>query len=422
MSKVKLSEIGTFKNGLNFSAERVLSGCKMIGVPDFGDNYLAKLDGLKEIDEDIVSTDYLLQDNDILFVRSNGNKNLVGRAMLIEKIKEKVTFSGFCIRFRITNNNVNPLYMLYLFKSPLFRKFFSNTQQTSISNLNQEILGNIEVELPTIGQQNRIVKVIHGITRKIENNKRINDNLEQQAKLLYDYWFTQFDFPDESGKPYRSSGGKMIWNEQLKMEIPFSWVCSKMENAIEAVRTGLNPRNNFKLGNGNIQYITVKNLCLNGSLDFSGCDTIDEQAKQIIHRRSDIQIDDILFASIAPLGRCYLIQENPTNWDINESVFSIRYNSSVLTAEYLYMNLQSEAFVKRATACSTGSIFKGIRINSLMDSEIILPPLSVTKEFSKEIKPLFALQKELDRETHTLIQLRDWLLPVLMNGQATISD
>ena len=250
----------------------------------------------------------------------------------------------------------------------------------------------------------------------------LNDNLEQQAKLLYDYWFTQFDFPDESGKPYRSSGGKMVWNEQLKMEIPFSWVCSKMENAIEAVRTGLNPRNNFKLGNGNIQYITVKNLCLNGSLDFSGCDTIDEQARQIIHRRSDIQIDDILFASIAPLGRCYLIQENPTNWDINESVFSIRYNSSVLTAEYLYMNLQSETFVKRATACSTGSIFKGIRINSLMDSEIILPPLSVTKEFSKEIKPLLALQKELDRETHTLIQLRDWLLPMLMNGQATISD
>ena len=184
MSKVKLSEIGTFKNGLNFSAERVLSGCKMIGVPDFGDNYLAKLDGLKEVDEDIVSTDYLLQDNDILFVRSNGNKNLVGRAMLIEKIKEKVTFSGFCIRFRITNNNVNPLYMLYLFKSPLFRKLFSNIQQTSISNLNQEILGNIEVELPTIGPQNRIVKVIHGITRKIENNKRINDNLPYQSLMV----------------------------------------------------------------------------------------------------------------------------------------------------------------------------------------------------------------------------------------------
>ena len=181
MNKVKLSEIGTFKNGLNFSAGSVLSGCKMIGVSDFEDNYLAKLDGLKEVDEDIVGMDYLLQNNDILFVRSNGNKNLVGRAVFIENIKEKVTFSGFCIRFRITNNNVNPLYMLYLFKSPLFKKFFSNTQQTSISNLNQEILGNIEIELPTIEHQNCIVKVIHGITRKIENNKRINDNLLYQS-------------------------------------------------------------------------------------------------------------------------------------------------------------------------------------------------------------------------------------------------
>ena len=184
MSRVKLSEIGTFKNGLNFAAESVLSGCKMIGVSNFEDNYLAKLDGLKEVDKDIVSTDYLLQDNDILFVRSNGNKNLVGRAMIIENVKEKVTFSGFCIRFRITNNDVNPLYMLYLFKSPLFRKLFSNTQQTSISNLNQEILGNIEFELPTIEYQNRIVKVVHGVTRKIENNKKINDNLPYQSPMV----------------------------------------------------------------------------------------------------------------------------------------------------------------------------------------------------------------------------------------------
>ena len=312
-------------------------------------------------------------------------------------------------------------FMYYIFE--YIKKSIQNAATGSIQdNINLEYLMSLDFKIPEKKYQDMIVLILSSIDRKILINNAINDNLEQQAKLLYDYWFTQFDFPDENGNPYRSSGGKMVWNEQLKMEIPFSWICSKMENAIEAVRTGLNPRNNFQLGNGNIQYITVKNLCLNGSLDFSGCDTIDEQARQIVHRRSDIQRDDILFASIAPLGRCYLIQENPTNWDINESVFSIRYNSSVLTAEYLYMNLQSETFVKRATACSTGSIFKGIRINSLMDSEIILPPLSVTKEFSKEIKPLFALQKELDRETHTLIQLRDWLLPMLMNGQATISD
>lgn len=338
---------------------------------------------------------------------------------------------AMCFEKCATNQQINAItqidakynpYYIYYWLCGKKKYLFSIASVTRTPILSKSTFEEIVIPLPIKKNQDKIANILLKIDQKITLNEQINDNLEQQAKLLYDYWFTQFDFPDESGKPYRSSGGKMVWNEQLKMEIPFSWICSKMENAIEAVRTGLNPRNNFKLGNGNIQYITVKNLCLNGSLDFSGCDTIDEQARQIIHRRSDIQIDDILFASIAPLGRCYLIQENPTNWDINESVFSIRYNSSVLTAEYLYMNLQSEAFVKRATACSTGSIFKGIRINSLMDSEIILPPLSVTKEFSKEIKPLFALQKELDRETHTLIQLRDWLLPVLMNGQATISD
>ncbi|MBS7298278.1 MAG: restriction endonuclease subunit S, partial [Eubacteriales bacterium] len=177
MSRIKLSEIGIFKNGLNFSAENVNSGCKMIGIPDFEDNYIAKLQNLKEINPDIVSDDYLLQDNDILFVRSNGNKKLVGRTMIVKDINEKVTFSGFCIRFRITNANVNPLYMLYLFKSPIFRKMFSNTQQTSINNLNQDILGNIEFDLPTLEKQVSIVSIIHNITLLIENNNKINDNL-----------------------------------------------------------------------------------------------------------------------------------------------------------------------------------------------------------------------------------------------------
>lgn len=242
------------------------------------------------------------------------------------------------------------------------------------------------------------------------------------AKTIYDYWFTQFDFPNEHGNPYLSSNGQMVWNETAKQKLPVGWFCSKMETAIENICTGLNPRDNFKLGGGSIKYITVKNLRSDGVLDFSGCDTIDEAARQIVHRRSDVSVGDILFASIAPLGRCYLVQEAPQDWDINESVFSIRYNKSTVTPEYLYMHLQSEAFVKESTACSTGSIFKGIRINSLMDSKIIVPPMQVIESFSKEVRPLFALQNKLNKETHSLTQLRDWLLPMLMNGQATVSD
>lgn len=412
-------------SGISSSKEQAGHGSPFISFSTVFNNYF-----LPEELPDLMDTSlkeqeiFSVKKDDVFITRTSETVDALAMSCVAVKDYPKATFSGFVKRLRPkTTGIVYSKYIAFFLRSKYFRKVLDcNTIMTLRASFNEDMFSFLYLYLPDYEEQVRIGDLLYKMEMKIRTNNKINDNLEQQAKLLYDYWFTQFDFPDENGKPYRSSGGKMVWNEQLKMEIPFSWICSKMENAIEAVRTGLNPRNNFQLGNGNIQYITVKNLCLNGSLDFSGCDTIDEQARQIVHRRSDIQRDDILFASIAPLGRCYLIQENPTNWDINESVFSIRYNSSVLTAEYLYMNLQSETFVKRATACSTGSIFKGIRINSLMDSEIILPPLSVTKEFSKEIKPLFALQKELDRETHTLIQLRDWLLPMLMNGQATISD
>lgn len=279
-----------------------------------------------------------------------------------------------------------------------------------------------DVILPPMNVQRQIAECFKKIDRKIALNNKVNDNLAQQLRLLYDYWFTQFDFPDENGKPYRSSGGQMVWNDDAKKVVPIGWNCAKMSNAIEDIRTGLNPRDNFKLGNGTIRYITVKNLRSDGILDFSGCDTIDEIARAIVHRRSDVRTGDILFASIAPLGRCHLVQEPPQDWDINESVFSIRCNKATVTPEYLYMHLQSEAFVKESTACSTGSVFKGIRINTLLDSRMLLPPMQVVEKFSQQAKPLLFLQYKLNKETQALTQLRDWLLPMLMNGQATISD
>ena len=114
-------------------------------------------------------------------------------------------------------------------------------------------------------------------------------------KTLYDFWFLQFEFPNEEGKPYKSSGGKMVWNEELKREIPEGWEVDTVKKCICHINTGLNPRDNFKLGNGHIKYITVKNLTINGTIDFSGCDQIDEDARKIVHKRSDVSKGDILF-------------------------------------------------------------------------------------------------------------------------------
>lgn len=237
---------------------------------------------------------------------------------------------------------------------------------------------------------------------------------------MYDYWFTQLDFPDVNGKPYKSSGGLMVWNEQLNQDIPSGWRVGTVGDCVDRIATGLNPRDNFTLGQGAIKYLTVKNLTASGAIDFSNCDTINESARNSIHRRSDVRPGDILFASIAPLGRCHLIQEEPIDWDINESIFSIRPNLDTISAELLYAYFTSEAFVKGATYSSTGSVFKGIRINTLLDTQMLIPPLNVSRAFSDFVRSLL-LQTNINmNESEQLIKLRNWLLPILMNGQVTI--
>ena len=315
-----------------------------------------------------------------------------------------------------------PRYVYYLLKYVL-KSATDGKDKSTVPGVDRNVLHQMNIPFcEEIRAQKEMVRILVDIDKKIETNIKINDNLVQQLRLLYDYWFTQFDFPDENGKPYRSSGGQMVWDDVTKKAIPAGWHSAKMSEAIEGIRTGLNPRDNFKLGSGTIKYITVKNLRADGILDFSGCDTIDEPARTIIHRRSDVCPGDILFASIAPLGRCYLVQESPQDWDINESVFSIRCNKATVTPEYFYMHLQGEAFVKKSTACSTGSVFKGIRINTLLDSRMLLPPMQIVEKFSKRTKLLLSLQNKLNKEIQALTELRDWLLPMLMNGQATISD
>lgn len=323
---------------------------------------------------------------------------------------------------RAKDSRVNPRWLYYYFLSPEWSAFIANhtVKGSTVNRISVEDYPNYPIPLPERKTQDAVVEVLSTIDQKIDNNTNLCVKLESMAKTLYDYWFTQFDFPDENGKPYCSSGGEMVWNDQLKREIPKGWDVRPLSHVISSINTGLNPRDNFILGNGDIQYLTVKNLTISGTIDFSGCDTVDEQAREIIHKRSDVSVGDILFASIAPLGRCYLIQNPPEKWDINESVFSIRRNASRVTSEFLYMYFMSDTFIKAATSSSTGSIFKGIRINTLLDIAAVIPPKDIVTAFTTQVKTLLALKEQKGAENRELTKLRDWLLPMLMNGQATV--
>ena len=320
---------------------------------------------------------------------------------------------------RFNESIADPRYVYYWLKGKK-DYLFSIASVTRTPILSKSVFEDIDIPIPCLGLQKKVANLLSSIDEKIRINNKINDYLEEMAKTIYDYWFVQFDFPNENGKPYKSSGGKMV-NSNGHI-IPEGWTFCKVQDIISNICTGLNPRDNFKLGTGDIKYITVKNLTPNGTLDFTGCDTIDESARTIVHNRSDIQIGDILFASIAPLGRCYLIQSEPTDWDINESVFSIRANTDIITPAFLYLYFMSDAFIKHATSSSTGSIFKGIRINTLLETELCVPPLSVILKFKERLASIFPLKSKNYEEIQRLSNLRDWLLPMLMNGQATIED
>lgn len=287
-------------------------------------------------------------------------------------------------------------------------------------NLSQDAIKALELCIPPLSEQKKIASVLSALDDKIALNKRMNQKLEAMAKRLYDYWFVQYDFPDKNGHPYKTTGVPMTYNPTLKREIPAGWEVKTLKECIKHINTGLNPRDNFVLGNGDIKYVTVKNLTTEGNIDFSGCDLIDEDALKKVHKRSDIAKGDVLYASICPLGRSYLINKDPIGWDINESVFSIRPNLDVISSEFLSMFLKDSAVVEKASKMATGSIFKGIRIKELENMIFAVPAKNVMESFSKQIKNLIELEHKNIEETTRLTALRDKLLPLLMNGQVVV--
>lgn len=421
--KYPFSQLYDMASGISSTKEQAGHGSPFVSFSTVFNNYFLP-DALPDLMDTSIKEQetYSIKKGDILITRTSETIDELAMSCVAVKDYPRATYSGFTKRLRPKTAGIAyHKYLAFYLRSQLFRKAVTNNAfMTLRASFNEDIFSFLNLYLPEYKEQVKIGDMLYSMEQKIQLNKRICAELEAMAKTLYNYWFTQFDFPDENGKPYRSSGGEMVWNDQLKREIPKRWDVRPLSHVISSINTGLNPRDNFILGNGDIQYLTVKNLTTSGTIDFSGCDTVDEQAREIIHKRSDVSVGDILFASIAPLGRCYLIQNPPEKWDINESVFSIRLNASRVTSEFLYMYFMSDTFIKAATSSSTGSIFKGIRINTLLDIAAVIPPKDIVAAFTTQVKTLLALKEQKGTENRELTKLCDWLLPMLMNGQATV--
>ena len=298
------------------------------------------------------------------------------------------------------NEDIDPYYLYYLLtqeKNINILQTIAEQSVTSYPSIAFADIENLKVRIyKDFNVQKKIASLLKSIDQKIATNEKINDNLSQQCRTVFNFFFEQ-------------NHGQVSSKQ-------------KLSKVIKKVTTGLNPRQNFKLNtpDSTIKYITVKNITDDCLLDFEGCDLIDETARDLVHKRSNVAAGDILFSSIAPLGRCYLVKVNPNLWEINESVFCITPDLEFVTPEYLFLFLSGERIKKIGENQSTGSIFKGIRIGTILDIDIKLPSKEYIQEFTKIIRPLLIKRDYLMRENLKLRSIRDYLLPLLLNGQVKI--
>lgn len=192
----KIEDIATLSNGINFGKAAYSNGIKLIGVSDFKDRMYPDFDSLQEVNAKVVRTSDYLKYGDIVFVRSNGNKELVGRCMMVNK-DMPVTYSGFCIKLRLNDSSsFNPVFLTYLCKTQQFRKSMAGTAVgANIQNLSQSRLGSCIVNIPDITTQHRIATILSRYDSLIENYQKQIKLLEEAAQRLYKEWFIDLHFP-----------------------------------------------------------------------------------------------------------------------------------------------------------------------------------------------------------------------------------
>ncbi len=236
------------------------------------------------------------------------------------------------------------------------------------------------------------------------------------AKTLYDYWFVQFDFPDANGKPYKTSGGKMVWNDELKREVPEGWSASTLDE-IGNITGGSTPSrdNDSYFTKNGIAWITPKDLSLNEGNKFikRGEQDVSQEGRNAASLNT-MPRGTVLMSSRAPVGYLAIARNEVTT---NQG-FKSFVPKSYFTTEFIYYTIKNLALVIENNA--SGSTFKEVSTSVLKTIYFLAPQKQVIEMYTKSISSVFNRQELLEEENQKLAELREWLLPMLMNGQVKI--
>jgi len=299
------------------------------------------------------------------------------------------------------------------------------TSGSTIKRLYNDNIRNLNISYPDIRTQKQITKVLSDLDAKIEVNIKINQELEAMAKTLYDYWFVQFDFPMSKeyaasigkpelvGKPYKASGGKMVFNKELKREIPEGWEVGTILNCADLLGGGTPKKEIPKYWNGKIPFFTptdtennvfcLKTILYTNELGISSSSTkLFDKGTILITARGTVGKINIAGKPMAMNQSCYALKPK------------INFSS-----EFIYFH--TDQIVKYLKAKSSGSIFKAIVTNDFKFTPTIVPDIDIVKLYSKKTISMFERILNNKKQNQKLAELRDWLLPMLMNGQVRVA-
>ncbi|WP_174853228.1 restriction endonuclease subunit S [Streptococcus suis] len=317
-------------------------------------------------------------------------------------------FPDSVVGFNAHKNESSELFVYYVFE--LIKKEIQKTSSGSIQdNINIDYLTKLKFKVPNKDYQDSIVNLLSTIDKKILINNQINEELEAMAKTLYDYWFVQFDFPDENGKPYKSSGGKMVYNDQLKREIPEGWGVDSLWN-IATFYNGL-AMQKFRPASEtdeSLPVIKIREM-------FSGFSKDTEKASTTIPKEAIIEAGDILFSWSATLE---VILWGGEKGALNQHIFKV--TSEKYPKSFIYNELRSYLKVFKTIAELRKTTMGHITQDHLKQAMIIVPPNDLIDEIHNRISHILKQQLDLKQQNQELSQLRDWLLPMLMNGQVRV--
>lgn len=276
-------------------------------------------------------------------------------------------------------------------------------------NLNSDDIKNFPFPDVNVNEQTKIADVLSSIDNAIQNNNLICNELESMAKTLYDYWFTQFDFPNANGEPYRSSNGEMEWNEQLKREIPKGWNVGNLYDIADPINGLACQKYRPKENERALPVVKIKEM-------HEGITGETELVSVNIPGKHKIFDGDILFSWSATLEVMYWFGGDA---GLNQHIFKV-VPINGYSKEYVYHQFSSYVinFVKMAEARKT--TMGHITTDHLEQSRIVLPPSKIVQAFSEIVAPIHQKIGQCQQENRELTKLRDWLLPMLMNGQATV--